>query len=805
METLLQDFRYSIRMLFKYPGFTIAALVALALGIGANSMVFSVVSAIMLRPLPFRNPESLVWIWDTQPLLKEAPVAPADFIDWRDQNQVFEDIGVFAAYSTFNITGGEPEQLRAVLVSANLFSMLGVTPGEGRNFTSDEDKRGNNRVVIISDDLWQRRFNRSHQLIGSALTLGGRDYTVVGVMPKGFEFPIKGSAFARNADLWAPLVIDGQLAQMRGLHAFSVIARLKPGISLQQGQVEMSGIATRIEQEHPDSNTGHGVKLLALQDQIVGDTKSVLLILMATVGFVLLIACANVANLLIARAASRQREIAIRLAVGASRTRLVRQLLTESIVIALLGGGCGLLLAVLGIKVLVRVSPSNVPRLSEVGLDARIVVFAILASLVTAVIFGLVPAVQTTRPNLVETLKEGERSPGGGSSRHRIRNLIVISEVAMTLVLLIGAGLLIRSFVRTLDVNPGFKAQNVLTAEIFLPWSKYDEANSQTLFYREALGRLRKAQGIEAAATINSLPLSGDDKSANFSIEGSGDPDPGENLVSYRVISEDYFRTMGIGFLKGRDFGDQDIAGAPSVIIINETLARRSWPGEDPIGRYVKVNSATAQQVVGVVADVRHFGLDKEAKPEVYVPLFQNPDVFVYLVARTSADSKSAAAILGNEIRAVDKDMPLGNIKSVQKVIEESVAPRLLSMLAVTVFAGIALLLATVGIYGLIAYAVTERTHEIGLRIALGAQRGDILRLLVGQSMRLAMIGVAFGVPVAFALTRYLSSLLYGVTATDPVTFVLLPMLLVAVAATASYVPARHALTVSPMVALKEQ
>jgi putative ABC transport system permease protein len=810
METLLQDLRYSLRMLLKYPAFTITALIALALGISVNSTVFSVVNAVLLRPLPFNNPDSLVWIWDTQPELKEAPVTPADFIDWRNQNQVFEDMGLFAAYSTFNITGDNPEQLRAVLVSANLFSMLGVSPVEGRIFTSEEDKRGNHRVIIISYDLWQRRFNGSPQIIGSPVNLSGRDYNVVGVMPPEFQFPIQSSKFARKTDFWVPIVIDGALAQNRGVHTFSVVARLKPGVSLQEAQTEMSGIASRTEQDHPDTNMGHGVKLVALHDLIVGDTKSVLIILMAAVALVLLIACANVANLLIARAASRQREISIRLAVGASRLRLIRQLLTESIVLALLGGGLGLILAVWGIKVLAAVSPNNAPRLNEVNLDARIVIFTLIVSLITAVLFGLVPALQTTKPDIAVTLKEGERAPSGGRRRHRIRNLIIISEVALTLVLLIGAGLLIRSFVRLLNVDAGFNAGNLLTTDIFLPWSKYQDANTQALFYQQVLDRLNKAPGVEAVGAINSLPLSGDDKTGDFNVEGRTAPAPGqENLVSYRVASPGYFRAMGINMLRGRDFGGQDVLNAPSVVIINEDLARQFWPGEDPIGQYVRVSLggpvANPQQVVGIIADVHHFGLDKDVKPEVYVPLLQSPDVFTYLVARTSSDPRSAAAILENEIRAVDKDIPLGHVKPMQMVIEESVASRRLSMVLMAIFAGIALILATVGIYGLIAYSVTERTHEIGLRMALGAQQQDILRLLVGQSMRLALIGIVIGIPIAIALTRYISSLLYSVSATDPITFIILSLLLVGVASIASYIPARRAMRINPIDALKHQ
>jgi putative ABC transport system permease protein len=802
---LWQDLRYGLRMLAKNPGFTSIAVIALALGIGANSTIFSVVNTVLLRPLPYREPDRLVMVWEdaTKNGYPHDTPAVANYIDWRDQNHVFEGMAAIAEES-FNLTGsGEPERIDGRRVSADLFPLLGVEPYLGRAFTPEEDRPGANRVVIMSHGLWQRRFGSDMNIIGKSLTLNGESFTVVGVMPPRFQFP------SREDELWVPIAFDSEEAANRGTHYLEVIARLKPDVTLEQAQAEMNAIAARLQQQYPKSNTGIGVAITPLHEQVVGDIKPALLVLLGAVGFVLLVACANVANLLLARASVRQKETAVRIALGASRWRLIRQFLTESILLAALGGGVGLLLSLWGVSLLKGFIPENISQVKAITIDARVLIFTLLVSLLTGLIFGLAPATQASNFNLHETLKEGGRDTAAGSRGNRIRGLLVITEVALALILLIGAGLLINSFLRLRHVDPGFRADKLLTMKIVLPELKYPDQTRRSAFYTELLGRVEALPGVKSAAVTTNLPLYSQGNSIGISIEGRPDPPPDQRfIVVTRVISPQYFRTMGIQLLRGREFGEQDRADSAGVVIISETMARRYWPGEDPLGRRIKAGSSASPSpwwtIIGVVKDVRQFELNADPKPQMYLPYAQN-DFFEPrdLVVSTNVEPLSLGALVRKTVWEVDKDQPVSDIKTMEDILSESVARQRFSMLLLGIFAALALVLAAVGIYGVMSYSVAQRTREFGIRIALGAQGSDVLRLAVGEGLKLVLIGVAIGLAVAFILTRVMSSLLFGVSATDPTTFITISLVLMSVAVLASYIPARRATKVDPMVALR--
>jgi putative ABC transport system permease protein len=805
MGDFLQDLRYGLRMLVKNPGFTAVAVIALALGIGANSAIFSVVNTVLLRPLPYKDSARLVMVWEDAAkhgYPRDTP-APANYIDWRDQNTVFESMAAIADQS-FNLTGaGDPERIEGRRVSASLFPMLGVEPQIGRVFMAEEDQRGANRIVVMSDRLWRRRFGADVNIIGKPLTLNGQAVTVVGVMPPEFQFP------TRDDELWVPIAFSSTEAAKRQSHFLEVIARLKPGVTLQQAQTEMHTIATRLQQQYPEANTDLGAVVVPLHEQVVGDIKPALLLLLGAVGLVLLIACANVANLLLARAAVRQKEIALRVALGASRSRLIRQFLTESILLGILGGILGLVLSVVGIKLLTAFIPPNIPQVKAITIDAKVLGFTLLVSLLTGVIFGLAPAIQSSVFNPNEALKEGGRDSTSGSRGNRIRGLLIIGEVAVSLVLLIGAGLLINSFLRLRNVDPGFRTDKLLTMKIVLPDIKYRERAQRSAFYSDLTRRIEAVPGVKSAAVTTNLPLYKQGNSIGIVIEGRPEPPPGQELiVATRVISPKYFETMSIPLLRGRQFGAEDTEKSPGVVVINETMARRYWPGEDPVGKRLSPGRPESpsdwMQIIGVVKDVRQFDLIADPKTQMYLS-YEQVGFFAPrdLVVKTDVEPLSLAAAVRQTVWQIDKDQPVSNIRTMEEIAAESVARQRFSMLLLAIFAGVALLLAAVGIYGVMSYSVAQRRNEIGIRMALGAQKSDVLKLTVGQGLKLVLTGVVFGLVGAFMLTRLMSSLLFGVGATDPTTFVSISLVLIGVALLASYIPARRATRVDPLVALR--
>ena len=802
---LLHDLRYAARLQRKNPAFTIVAVIALALGIGANTAIFSVVNTVILRPLPYKDPDRLVMVWEDatkQGYPRDTPAA-ANFVDWRDQNHVFEGMAAITDDS-FNLTGsGEPERLEGHRVSANLFPLLGVEPHIGRVFTAAEDQPGAQHEVLLSYALWQRRFGGDQGIVGKSLTLNGESYIVVGVMPARFQFP------SSDSQAWVPIAFTQEDAGNRNRHYLEVLARLKPGVSVVQAQSEMSTIAARLQQQYPQSNTDLGAAVQPLQEHLVGDIRPALLVLLGAVGLVLLIACANVANLLLARAAVRQKEIAVRVALGAIRGRLIRQFLTESVLLSTLGGLVGLGIAYGGLIVLKAFIPENISQAREISMDLKVLGFTFLVSVATGLIFGLAPAIQAARFNQVDTLKEGGRDAATGGSGKRLRSVLVTAEVAISLVLLIGAGLLINSFLRLRNVDPGFRAENLLTMKIVLPETKYERMAQRSAFYTDLIQRVQSLAGVRSAAVTTNLPLYRQGNSISISIDGQPAPPPGqERIVVTRIVSPAYLKTMSIPLLRGREITEQDTETSPNVVLISETMARHYWPGEEAVGKRIGVGRIRKPedwiQVIGVVKDVRQFELTAEPKPQMYLTyrqfgFFDAQD----LVVKTDVDPASLAATVRNAVWEIDKDQPVSNIKTMEEILADSIARQRFSMLLLAIFAAVALVLAGVGIYGVMSYSVAQRTREIGIRMALGAQTGAVLKLAIGYGMKLVIAGLVIGLIAAFALTRVMATLLFGVTATDPMTFALISLLLIAVAVLASYVPARRATRVNPIIALR--
>ena len=801
MKTLWQDLRYGARMLLKNPGFTSIAVITLALGIGANASIFSVVNAVLLRPLPFKEPERLIMIRETKiPQFPEFSVSPGNFLDWKRRNTVFERL-VAVRTPSFNLIGtGDPEQLIGMRVTDGFFAILGAKPELGREFLPEEDQPGRNNVVILSHGLWQRRFGGDPKIMDQTITLSGQIYTVIGVMPATFSFG--GSETA----LWTPMGFTSDDAQNHGGHFLSAIGQLKPGATLEQARSEMSAIAGQLAQEYPDANAGWNVKLLPLQEFIVRSVETTLLVLLGAVAFVLLIACANVANLLLARAAGREKEIAIRTALGAGRARIVRQLLTESALLALAGGVAGLLLAKWGTALLLKLAPQNLPRMSDVSLDGRALAFTAAVTLVTGLIFGLVPALQASKPNLTETIKDaGGRGSTEGGRRQFVRGSLVVLEMASALLLLVGAGLLIKSFWRLQRIDPGFNPNNALTASVTLPSRKYPEENQQSAFFQQLLEKVRALPGVQAAGASNVVPLGGD-YVLGFVIEGRPPLPPGAGQsTNYYSVSADYFKAMGIPLLRGRVFTEQDTRNSTRVAVISESMAKRVFPNEDPIGKRIHVTNGPTvfREIVGIVGDVKHYGLDQDTTLQTYEPYTQQPFSFMTLVVRTAGDPTNLTSAIRNQVLSIDKEQPVSGVRTLEQRVSTSIAQQRFSMLLLGVFAAVAMVLAAVGIYGVLSYAAAQRTHEIGIRMALGARAGNVLKMVIGQGMKLALAGVALGSGAALALTQLMKRLLFGVTAADPMTYVVIALSLTLVALFACWIPARRAAKVDPMVALR--
>jgi len=812
MGNLMDDIRYAVRRLLKNRGFTVVALIAIALGIGANSAMFSVINAVLLRPLPYHAPERLVTIWEQSPQrdLYEIPVCLANYRDWVDQNTVFEQISAYT-FGNLNLSGtGEPERLFAVRTSANLFPLVGATPLLGRQFLAEEDKEGANRVVILSHGLWQRRFGSDSRIVGQSVTLNNQSYTVVGVMPASFQFPVGfgylGKVLNDPVDVYVPIAATAEEAS-RGNFSFFSIGRLKQGVSIEQARAEMTAIEGRIVQQYPEENSGIGISLIPTHEQTVKEIRPALLVLLGAVAFLLLIACTNIANLLLARAASREREIAIRNALGASRIRLLRLLLTESIILSLAGGCLGLLLALWGTDALLAIAPDNIPRLSEVGVDGRVFGFTLAVSLLTGIIFGLIPAIHASKPDLNEALKEGSRGSTGSAAGKRIRSILVVVEVALSLVLLIGAGLMIRSLSRLQQIDLGFDPENVVALNLSLSSSKYPEEHQRVAFFQAALERLRSLSGVKSAGATTGLPLTLNLSGSDFRIEGRPDPEPGtEVIIHTRSVSPGYFGTLGIRLIKGRDFTDRDNSDAPKVAVINSDLSRTHFSGEDPLGKRITFDEGGSWiSIAGVIDDVKQLGQDSSAQPEVYFPYAQATHPSMSIVVRTASNPSSLVAAMKSQIQGIDQDLPVADVSTMEQLLSQSVSGRRFNMLLLTVFAVAALVLAAVGIYGVMSYSVSQRTHEIGIRMALGAQTSEVLKLVVRHGMFLTLAGLAVGFVASLLLTQLMSSMLFGVTATDPITFAAVSVLLAGVALGACFVPARRAAKVDPMVALRHE
>ena len=811
MNTLLQDIRFGLRMLLKSPSVSIVATVALALGIGANTAIFSVVNAVLLRPLPFPEPDALVALFetDTQRGLERGSHSYPNFFDVRAQNTAFERVACYHS-SDYILTGrGDAARLQAAVVTADLFPLLRVSPMLGRTFLPDEDKpTETGRVVILSQPLFQKRFNSDPSILNQPVTLNGETFTVVGVMPAGFEFPIQNDP----VELWTTIAGDASgktpVTAQRGAHFLRVVGRLKSGVTMEQAQAEITAIASRLEQQYPDTNTHKGLRVDSALSALVGDVRPTLFILLGAVACVLLIACANVANLLLARATSRHKEMAIRSAMGASRVRVVRQLLTESVLLSLLGGAVGLLLAVWWSDLLIALGKEDIPRAVQVGIDWRVLGFTLGVSLLTGLIFGLAPAFHSSKSGLIDALKEGGRGTSEGARRNKVRSVLVVSEIAIAVVLLVGAGLLIKSLWRLQKVNSGLDPQNVLTFTIGLP-EKYNW-EKQAQFFIDLKSRLEATPGVQSASSVLPLPLSGDRFGISFEIDGRPIAPKDQPTGDFFSVGVGYFKSMGIPIVKGRDFDDRDRHGSTPVVIITETLARQFFPNEDPVGKRIKPGISTIEdekspmrEIIGVAADIRNRNLSTEPKPAYYVPQTQVPFDQMVMVVKTNGDPHSLITAATKQVSAMDQDLPVFGIKTMEEYLSASVAAPRFSTTLLSIFAAVALVLTVVGLYGVMSYSVAQRTNEIGIRLALGAQSRDVLVMIVRQGSFLVGLGIVIGLAGAFALTRLIASLLFGVTAKDPLTFGAVVVLLAIVALLACYVPAWRATKVDPMEALR--
>src|SRR5687768_17385025 len=815
MNTLLKDLRYGVRMLLKHPGVSIIAIITLALGIGANTAIFSVVNAVLLRPLTYKDPERLVSLWENVPAHGRWRASPGNFHDWKKQNTLFEGISAYGG-SAMSLTGdGEPEQLHGSRVSSDYFAVVGVEPVLGRSFSPEEYEVGKGQVVILAHGLWQRRFGGDQNVLNRTISLDGSNYTVVGVMPRGL-YPARPLTTGQldfeetGQQYWLPMSFDPQWAAVRSAHVLGVVGRLKPGVTLDQAAAEMNAIGARLEQEYA-SNKGKGIIVNPFMNEVVGNVRTGLVTMLIAVGLVLLIACANIAGLLLAQHAARSKEIAIRAALGASRGRLVRQFFLEGLLLSLLGTLAGIGLAALSLNVLLKLVTQNIPRLDHVQLDWQVLGFTLLLAIATCFVFGLIPAWHASKPNLHTTIEQTGRTSGPGGRRLRLRQALVIAQVSMAVMLVIGAGLLIKSFWRLQQVDPGFQPQRVLSLGLTLPYSRYPKPEQINQFFNQLNDRVSNLPGVQSTAVAYDNPLQ-TSWIDSFEIEGRVAPADGSSLsANFNPIGPDYFVTVGAPMVKGRQFTAQDDPDHPGVVIVNETFVRHYFPNDEPLGRRLKLGPSriwrgqrlTSFEIVGVVRDVKSAGLQAESEPTYYVPAAQAPLHDMALMVRTTTEPASIVPSLRQAVWAVDPNQPISNVTTMEQIVSDSISQPRLNMTLMALFGALALILAAVGIYGLLSYTVTQRTQEMGIRMALGAQVGDVMRLVLKQGMVLAIVGQAVGLAGALVLTRLIRALLFGVTPTDVTIFAAVVAVLTTIALLACYLPARRATKVDPLKALR--
>jgi putative ABC transport system permease protein len=808
MQFVLQDLRYALRMFKRNWGFTLTALTVMALSICATVAIFSAVNAIILRPLPYQHSDRLLMVWGSQPKVPKAPASPADFLDWKTQTTTLESLAAYSGQS-FNLTGaGDPERIEGAVVSPNFFQVLEMQPLLGRAFNESDQQSSGNRLALISEGLWRRRFGGQNSIIGSKLLLNEESFEVVGVLPRDFQFP-------ERVDLWVgpkqqvpepPVVLSGNILEMRNVRYLGTVARLKPGVQLEQAQADMSAIAGRLAEQYPDSNEQHQIRLVPLKEEIVGNVKPVLLMLLGATALVLLTACSNVGNLLLGRAITRRKEVTTRLALGASRLRIAQQVLTESVLLSLVAGALGLLLARFAITALIAIGPATIPRAAQISIDGTVLLVTLLISILTGISFGLAPALQSRTANLTEALNEGARGSSSGPGQHRLRSALVTSQVALSFALLICGGLMFKSFYRLQNVNLGFDPDSVLTMQISLPRAKYSDPKQVSGFYDQTLKRVAALPGVKTVGAISKLPLTGTGISGGIVIEGRP-LNPSEQLtMDRRTITEDYFRAMSIPLKQGRFFTSSDWSN-PNLVIINETGAKRYWNGENPVGRRLRFeeNEDKWVEIVGVVGDVRQSSIEAEPKPELYIPYFYSPSHNMTVVAKLSSAATPSAASFRSEVTAVDKSQPVYNIRTMDQVVDEALAQPRFSVVLLGIFAATGLLLAVVGLYGVMTTAVANRTHEIGIRIAVGARPATIVRMILVQGAVPVLIGLGLGLFLAFALTRSLGSLLFMVPSADLGTYLIASGFFVLLMFVASLIPAWRASKLSPTLAIREQ
>jgi putative ABC transport system permease protein len=810
METLLKDIRYAVRMLLKSPAFTLVAVLSIALGIGANTLIFSAVNAALIKSLPYQEPDRIALVWGKtiqEGVLDDRnQVSWTDTIDWRNQNSVFEEITNYTGWNPIVSGDSEAERIPAIQVGDGFFKVMQGDPLLGRVFTPEEQQDGKDFVIVLSYGLWQRRFGGDPEIVGKTVQLNNRPYTIVGVMPADFH-PLPSTLVSPEGQFYRPIA-ENYNNEDRSSRHLRAIARLKPGVTLDQAQSEMTVITKRLEQEYPTENTDYSVYVTSLTEDTVGGIRPTLLALLGAVIFVLLVACANVGNLLLARSTARQKEISIRAALGAGRLRIVRQLLTESLLLSLAGGALGLLFAVWGKSAIEMMALEIAPVLTNVDIDFRVMAFAFLLSILTGIIFGLAPALHASKTNLNEALKEGGRQANTSPGRNRLRNTLVIAEIALTLILLVCAGLLIKTVVRLSKVNTGFNPQNILTMNMGLPAAKYPRRENWVAFYNQVINRIEALPGVKSAGITSVLPLSNNFDGRGLAVEDYPKPRGEEISVDLYVTTPGYLNAMSLQLISGRLLIDQDNEKNLAVALINKTMANELWANADPIGKRIKFpgserNPQEWRTIVGVVDDVAQYGLDKKPPMQIYLPFEQFPTMFNTLVIKADTDPKALVAAVRNEIVAVDKDQAAFNIKTMEELMSNAIALRRFFMILLVVFALVALLLASIGIYGVMSYSVSQRVHEIGIRMALGAKPGDVLKMVIGQGMSTTLVGIAVGLLGALALTRWLESLVFGVSTTDPITFVAVPLLLASVALLACALPARRATKTDPIIALR--